>query len=170
MYISYNKYQAWGKIAVSILVFGIMVILIHFIPWAKLDFHFSFTMIFAIILWLLAILFFILMFLQLIFFPRGVEINSDARNLTVHYFMLRPRTIDAHTMLKYTNTKLYSRSTIYPGVLIYLKNGKKYLFDEISIRDYKPVKEFLDSRGVYFGGDEKFNNISYFMAFLRHGL
>ena len=108
------------------------------------------------------------MFLQLLFFPKGVEINDSDKTITVHYFFMWQEIIESRDILSYTNTKLGTKSTIYEGVLVKLKNGKKYLFDDINITNYKPVKSFLEDCKIDFLGDEKFNNISYFKSFFKY--
>jgi hypothetical protein len=104
------------------------------------------------------------MTLQLLFFPKAVEINKANNSLTVHYFLLRPNIIYSADISEYKSTRLNTKSTNYSGILVRIKSGKKYLFGDINLSDYKPVKMFLDECKISFGGHEKFNNISYFAS------
>ena len=107
------------------------------------------------------------MALQLLIFPKGVEIDNDNKSLTIHYFLKSQNTLYASDILNYTTTKIVTRSTNYEGVLVNSKTGQKYLFDDFNINDFKPIKTFLDSCKISFIGHEKFNNISYFISFFK---
>lgn len=108
------------------------------------------------------------MLVQLIFLPSGVEISNDNKTLTVHYFFIKPNTIRSEDILDYSTTKIYTKSTEYEGVLVHTKKGRKYLFDDFNIADYRPIKDFLETCQISFAGHEKFGNVSYFIAFFRY--
>jgi hypothetical protein len=167
MYISYNKYRVFGKtamVALCLLFFGVIVLFFARLP----EFHFSFQMAVVIILAPLIFCLFVIMTLQLLFFPKAVDINNVDQTLTVHYFFLHPNIIYATDMSAYSTTKLNTRSTNYEGILLHVKSGRKYLFDDMSLSDYKPVKSFLEDYKINFAGHEKFNNFSYFVSFFKY--
>jgi hypothetical protein len=163
MYIGYNKYQRYGKI--------ILIILLVLPAWgmiAKLppdDFSLD---IFILLIVLIIIVGEIFMLMQLLFLPSGVEIDNDNKALTVHYFLIKPNTIGLEDILDYSTTKIFTKSTEYGGVLVHTKRGRKYLFDDFNIADYKPIKDFLDTCQVSFAGHEKFSNVSYFTAYFKY--
>lgn len=87
---------------------GLFIFLLPRLP----EFHFTFQAIMLIILWLLIFCMFILMTLQLLFFPKAVEINNVDKTLTVHYFFLQPNIIYMTDMSEYSTTKLITRRPI----------------------------------------------------------
>ncbi len=106
------------------------------------------------------------MIFQLFFFPKGIEINNADKTLITHYFLLRPNVIYLEDIIDYSTTKIITRSRDYEGVLINSKKGRKYLFTNYNISDYKPVKIFLDECRISFSGDQKFNSTSIYCIFL----
>jgi hypothetical protein len=124
--------------------------------------------IFLIIIWTFVMCFLGLMILQLLFFPKAVEINNVDQTLTVHYLFLSPNIIYMTDMSEYLTTRLITKSTNYEGILLHVKSGRKYLFDDINLSDYKPIKSFLDDCKINFAGHEKFNNFSYFISFFKY--
>jgi len=167
MYISYNKYQVYGKVVMLTIFYSLIVLFVFLHPPLPV-FHLTFQAIFLIALWLLIFCFCVFMTLQLLFFPKAIEINNIDNTLTVHYFLLRPNIIYSTDISEYTTTKLVTKSTDYEGVLVHIKSGRKYLFNDISLSDYKPVKSFLDDCKISFAGHEKFSNISYFISFFKY--
>ena len=167
MYISYNKYQVYGKVVLLVIFFSLIGLLFFFHPSLP-EFHFTFQVAFLMALWLSIFCFLVFMTFQLLFFPKAIEINDVDHTLTVHYFLLRPNIIYSTDISEYTTTKLATKSTNYEGVLVHIKSGRKYLFDDINLSDYKPVKSFLDNCKINFAGHEKFSNISYFISFFKY--
>lgn len=166
MYISYNKYQRYGKIVfiTFFILIGwalIWVIVFRRPPTLQIDTY-------LILILLIILLGTAFMLIQLIFLPSGVEINTDNKSLNVHYFLIKPKKISSEDILNYSSTIIYTKSTAYEGVLVHTKSGGKYLFDDFNLADYKPIKEFLEACHINFAGNEKFRNISYFIAFFRH--
>jgi hypothetical protein len=150
--------------ALCLVFFGVIVLFLAGLA----EFHFSFQMAVVIILAPLIFCLFVIMTLQLLFFPKAVDINHVDQTLTVHYFFLQPNIIYATEMSAYSTTKLNTRSTSYEGVVLHVKSGRKYLFDDMNLSDHKPVKSFLEDCKISFSGHEKFNNISYFVSFFKY--
>lgn len=167
MFISDNKYQVYGKVMMLLIFFSLIGVFAFFHP-ALPQFHFTFQVAFLLALLLLIFTFLVFMALQLLLFPKAIEINAVDNTLTIHYFLLRPNIIYSSDISEYTATRLATKSTNYEGVLVHIKSGRKYLFGDINLSDYKPVKSFLDDRKINFAGQEKFSNVSYFISFFKY--
>ena len=165
MYISYNKNQVYGKIALIIIISFIVGLFIFYHPPFPKDISWQFILL--LLIWVIVLFALIFMALQLLIFPKGVEIDDDTESLTIHYFLKSQNTLYANDILNYTTTKIVTRSTNYEGVLVHSKTGQKYLFDDFNITDFKPIKIFLDSCKISFVGHEKFTNISYFISYFK---
>ena len=166
MYISYNKYQVYGKAVILFFLLTIIGLFTFFHP-PLLQFHLSVQVLFLILLALLIVYFIILMTLQLLLFPKGIEIDYIEKTLTVHYFLFRSTIIYSTDILEYATTLLVTKSTNYEGILVLLTSGRKYLFADINLSDYKPVKLFLDDCNINISKDEEFSNIAYFISFFK---
>lgn len=150
-----------------IILISISILFISIYPKMQIDGHSALASIFIALIFLLLFAMMALMSMQLLFFPKAVEINSTEQALTIHYFTLPSKTIYPNEISEYTTTVLHTRTTDYEGVLVHSKTGRKYLFDDISITDYKPVKYFLEDSKISLAGKEKFNNLSYFILFFK---
>jgi hypothetical protein len=169
MYISYNKYQVYGKVVILFTIFSLFGLFVLFHPPLP-ELHFTFLTVFIISIAVIICSFLVLMIIQLLFFPKAIEINKLAKTLTVHYFILRPNLIYSTDMLEYTTTELVTKSTRYEGILVHTKGGRKYLFDDVNISDYRPIKTFLEDIKIPFSGHEIFSNVSYFVSFFKYKL
>lgn len=167
MYISYNKYQVIAKTVILFLIFLLIGLFAYFHPPLP-AFQLTFPLLFLLILFIVLCYFIIIMFLQLLFFPKAIEINTTDKTLTVQYFLHPQNIISLTDILEYSTTRLDTKSTLYEGVLVLTKSGRKYLFSDMNLSDYKPVRLFLDNGHISFKGSETFRNTSYFISFFKY--
>ena len=59
-------------------------------------------------------------------------------------------------------------SSRYEGVLLNLKDGKKILIGDFNLKDYQPIKTFLETNNVSYIGHEKFSFVTYFINYFKH--
>ncbi len=168
MYISYNKYQVYSKSILLAIVLSIIILFVCRAPLSKLSFQFSWKVAFLIFLCLFLFRMMVVISLQLLFLQKGVNINVDDKLLEITYFLKKKDIVRMTDIKEFTTTKLMTKSTTYEGIMVYSNTGKKYLFDDISISDYKPVNKFLEDCNISFAGHEKFNNLNYFISFFKY--
>lgn len=168
MLIAFNKYQVYGKIAILsifLLFFGLFIFLA---PPLKSDVNppvatFIFLIFFGFLFFCLAIL----MILQLLFLPKGVNINEENKFIILTFFAASSVKIELSDLSNYSSTLVKTKSTDYEGILLNLKNGKKYLLGDFNLRSYKPIKYFLEDCNVSYIGHEKFSFINYFIKYFN---
>ncbi len=168
MYISYNKYQLFGKIILLTIIVLLAALFAYYRPPVNFNNAPIVGIILLIVIWVLLIYALTIMILQLLFFPKAVEINRIDHALTVHYLFQHPNIIHITDIAEYLTTRLITKSTNYEGILLHVKSGRKYLFTNGNLSNYNPVQSFLDDCKINFSGHEKFNNILYFVSFFRY--
>lgn len=124
--------------------------------------------IYLFVIYLLLALALLLIVMQLLFFPNGVQIDNVTQSLTIHYFLKRAVTINVSDITYFTTTKIITRSSRYEGILVHTICNRQYLFTDFNLTDHTPVRAFLENKKITFAGHEKFKNISYFITFFKH--
>ncbi len=166
MFISFNKYQFYGKFFVLVLIsFAAGFFIYYHPPFPK---SFDWQLIFPFVICIILAVALILIVMQLLFFPHGVLIDSTNQSLTIHYFLKSANTVNASDIMYYTTTKIITRSSRYEGILVRTISGQKFLFTDFNLADYKPIRAFLVNSKITFSGHEKFKNIPYFINFFKH--
>jgi hypothetical protein len=168
MLIRFNKYQVYGKITFLIIFLSVIGLFIIVVPPLRVDVNTPVVIfIFLILMGFLIFCFAILMTLQLLFLPKGVNIDEGNRLITLTFFVSRPFTITPDDVANFSSILVHTKSTNYEGILLYLKNGKKYLLGDFNLKDYKPIRSFLEDYNVFYVGYEKFNFITYFVKYFK---
>lgn len=82
--------------------------------------------------------------------------------------MLKPKVVGVLDIDAYSTTVIKSRSTSYFGMFLYLSDGSKILFSDLSLENYTPVETFLDGLNVKKLGEEKYS-MFFFMRIPKIG-
>lgn len=169
MHIGFNKYQVYGKIIVLILFWGFISLFLFFLPGIKFDLEFTSATIgkATVIILIFGLLFFLscLMTLQLIFLPKGVDIDKEKKTITLDYFFSRAIVININEVTNYSSTLIKSGKygqNRFEGVLVNVNDRCKYLLSDFNLNHYSPVLNFLEESNVTFIGHEKISMILYF--------
>lgn len=166
MEIGFNKYQVFGKIILIPFLGFFFSLLIIALP--NINFKndsFLFVIFFTLIISLLFVMF-IIMILELFFLPKGVSIDYQNKSLTLSYFFLKQNVINIAEIIDYNSTNISSKSTIYECLLINTDYNKTYLVGNFNLKDYIPIKNFLEESQVSFGGHKKISIVIYFYNLL----
>ena len=103
--------------------------------------------------------------LQLIYFPTGVIMDDELKQLTVKYLFKPQTVINIKEIASYKEITIRrSRGGDRYGVLIYLTNKKQVLFSDLSLDDYFPVEQFLYSSNVESADNESFSFMLYYFS------
>ncbi len=164
--INANKSQLYKKIILQIVLIIIfvlsIVIIIH--PFGQ-----PLTLFQLLLMILFAIAFLVFnafTLVQLLYLPSGVSVDETAKKMEVKFLLIKPVTIEAADLEKYTTTTIFGRKKDYEGILIYIKAGKKLLISNINVKDYKPVEAFLKKIKVKHAGKEDFGFFPYYKQWL----
>ncbi len=165
MTIGFNKYQFYGKIIILIIFLPLFGFFIYALPHINFDDVPIGAIIFLALIWMLLMLLLILSTLQLIFLPKGVEIDDEKKTLTLKFLFTKSVTIKLADLKEYFTIMISTKSTNYEGILINNISGKEYILDNFNLADYKPIKIFLDDTKVEFSGHKKFSFVPYFFKY-----
>ncbi|MFZ1799563.1 MAG: hypothetical protein WAU24_06820 [Chitinophagaceae bacterium] len=166
MFISYNKNQFYRKfLALTLIALAAAMFIFFHPPFPK---SIDWQSIYLFVIYLLLALALLLIVMQLLFFPNGVQIDNVTQSLTIHYFLKRAVTINVSDIKYFTTTKIITRSSRYEGILVHTIYNRQYLFTDFNLTDHTPVRAFLENKKITFAGHEKFKNISYFITFFKH--
>jgi len=103
--------------------------------------------------------------LQLIYFPTGVIMDDELKQLTIKYLFKRQTVLNIKEIASYKEITIRrSRGGDRYGVLIYLTNKKQVLFSDLSLDDYFPVEQFLYSSNVESADNESFSFMLYYFS------
>ncbi|RTL59905.1 MAG: hypothetical protein EKK37_03410 [Sphingobacteriales bacterium] len=166
-YIGCNKWQFYGKLISSFIFIPLFIFFFFFGPLNLLFKENTLTGIFLLFLWSLIAFFVILMLFQLLFWPKGVEINSEDKLLKIKFFLSATKTLSIKDIDRYVTTKISTRSTLYEGVLIYTSTNRKFIFSDANLSDYRPVRDFLTANEIQTEGHEKYDNLGYFGSYFK---
>jgi hypothetical protein len=70
--------------------------------------------------------------------------------------------INLNDVKSYGSTYVNTKGGSYDGILLHLTNGYELLISDFSLKDYKPVEDFLKSKRLAFVGQEKFRYLDYY--------
>lgn len=167
--IGFNKYQLFRKIAFLTVMIIFIAMFIFFHPVLKSKPNSSdVPMIFLIIICLFLFFVSVLMTLQLLFIPKGVNIDHANNSIVLTFFGARSMTIYRNDLSNFSSTLVKTISTCCEGILLNLKDGEKYLLSDFNLKDYKPTKTFLEEGNVTWNENEKFSFIVYFINYFKH--
>ena len=168
MTIGFNKYQFYGKIIILTIVLSLVVLLAYYRPPIKFENAPIGGIIFLIAVWALLMFGLILMTLQLIFLPKGVEIDLQNKMLTLKFLLAKPLIVLSDDIHEFCSIAFNTKSTTYDGLLIRIQNGKEYILGDFNLASFNPIKTFLEETNVAFAGHYKFSFVSYFIKYFRH--
>ena len=160
-----NKYQLIGKLILQVVFIGILALLILVTAFPRGNGTQS--------QWLLPIfgtlflIFNIVIFIQLLGLPIGVSVDTSLKQITIKFLFLGSKFVELGDIDSYSTTSIFTKSSEYPGILIYLTAGKKILLSDFNLKDYTPVLRFLEESNVKSLGKEKFGFVSYYMQFFK---
>jgi len=158
IFIPANKWQLYGKLVWQLISSGVFFLfaypLIHF----GFNNRVAFFILFAVLIFLpLAFI----NLVQLIYLPISLRID-DLNAITIAFPFRKARTISIKEIESFHATKISSRSTLYDGIIITLKSGKKILVSDFNLKNYLPVRQFLDHAPIQFLGEVTFSPISFY--------
>jgi hypothetical protein len=152
-----NKGQLYGKVIILLISFCISICLslvlyktTNSIPTIAFFVLLSFY------------LFSIIMFIQILFLPIGVEIDESEKYLLLRFLLRRKLLIKESDINIYSPTQINTKSIWYDGVLIDLKDGKQLLLSNFSLKDYTPVKAFLENNNLIATEKRRFKAFWYY--------
>jgi hypothetical protein len=102
-------------------------------------------------------------FVQLLFLPILVIIDSDLKELEIKYLLLGSKVVKVENIDSYSLTVITTKSDSYKGLLLYLTDGKKILLSDFNLKDYTSIESFLNESGIKNSGNEKFRFLAYYM-------
>ena len=165
MTIGFNKYQFYGKIIMLVIFLPLFGFFIYALPHMNFDDAPIGGIIFLALTWMLLMLLIILSTLQLIFLPKGVEIDDEKKTLTLKFLFTKSLSIKPADLTDYFTIMISTKSSSYEGIMIRNLFGKEYILDDFNLANYKPIKIFLDDTKVEFSGHKKFSFVSYFFKY-----
>lgn len=165
MTIGFNKYHIYGQIITIVIFLPLFGFFIYALPHMKFDDAPIGGIIFLALIWMLSMLLLILSALQLIFLPKGVQIDDEKQTLILKFLFTKSVTVELADLTEYFTIIISTKSTSYEGILIKNKSGREYILDDFNLADYKPIKIFLDNRKIDFSGHKKFSFVSYFFRY-----
>lgn len=158
--ITSNKYQLIGKITLQLILIGAMILFI------SCPIRFGFTLDAKTILPLgfsfLFLLFFIFNCFQIYYTPIGVIVDENQNTLSIEFLIRASQTIGIDEVENYATTKVSTKSTLYEGILIKLKNKKTLLLTDYNLNTYKPIFTLLEQRNIQSIGHEIFKPMIYY--------
>jgi hypothetical protein len=164
MDIGFNKYQLYGKIVVLAIVLSIIGVVLYFHPSKGFDDQpTAFQIIFSIFLGASLLFMFVLMILQLLLLPAGVNIDYTRKTLTIKFPFAKTIFIAPTDIMEYRPVSIKTKSTPYGGVNICLNNGREYLLSDFNLNDSAPIQSFLEESQVPVDINKKFSFITYFI-------
>ncbi len=101
--------------------------------------------------------------LDFVFMPKGAILDTELQKIEVTYFIGKPKTIylDEIKALCTTFIKPARGSKTYEGVMVFLKAGKKILFNDYYIADHTSIYIYLVLSKIPDIGEQKFKPLSY---------
>jgi len=165
--ITCNKNQFYAKIIILTIIFTLIGVFVYYRPPIKFDDAPIEGIIFLILVWTLVGFLLIIMTLQLIFLPKGVDIDQQNKTLTLKFLFAKPLTVLPKDLIDFSSIVVKTKSTSYDGVLIRTSNGKEFVLGDFNLQDFRPIKTFLEETNVTFTGHYKFSFISYFFKSFR---
>jgi hypothetical protein len=159
--ISFNKYQFWAKVAFSILYGAVATLIIKQlfntqVHWPKST---------VLVMYIILVMVFIGIFLfltSLCKLPTGIVIDASKDTLLVRFLFKRTMLINLNDVQSYGSTYVNTKGGSYGGILLHLTNGNQLLLSDFSLKDYKPVEDYLKSKELAFVGQEKFRYLDYY--------
>ena len=157
-FISFNKWQLYGKIILQPFVLAA----VFFFAYPIARFGFTDPKMFLVLFFLIAAVFFVFFNLaQLIYLPIKVSIE-DSNALAISFLLRKPRIIVIDDIDSFNFTRISTKSTLYDGIIVNLKNGKKALFSNFNLKDYLPLRQYLENSKIPFLGKINFKPVSFY--------
>ena len=161
-----NKYQFYLKILVVIGFLLLLVGTIYVIKYPTGTMLETKNLIAAVLFVFFMSFLIVLVFIQLYFLPFRVIINNDAKSIEVCFPLHKSEMLCLDDIEQYSTTTIYTRSTNYEGLLLYVKNGPKLLISDFNLQDSKVVLDILEESQIPRIGMEKFLFWRYYRQFL----
>jgi hypothetical protein len=158
--ITSNKYQLIGKIILQLLLLGVIILFIYCL--LRDDFRLDSNGILPLVFLFLFLLFFIFNFFQIFYTPIGVTIDENQNTLSIKFLIRSSQTIQINEVENYATTKVSTKSTLYEGILMRLKNKKLLLLTDYNLKTYKPILALLEKCNIQIIGHEIFKPIKYY--------
>jgi hypothetical protein len=158
MEIGFNKYQLFGKIVILSIVLSIITVVLYFHPSRSFDDQpTTFQITFLFFIGALLLYMFVLMILQLLLLPIGVNIDYANKTLSIKFPFAKTILIESSDIKEYRPVKIKTKSTPYEGVNICLNNGRDYLLSDFNLKEFAPIKSFLEESQVSVVINKKFS-------------
>ncbi len=87
--------------------------------------------------------------------------DYEKKNILLNYFLKQPEVIEVSNIAKFSEVDIATRYNSSECILIYTKDNKKHLLGEYTLKEWLPIKKFLEENQIEFIGHEKFNIDSY---------
>jgi len=159
--ISYNKHQFWAKVVVSILYGAVFFLILKQLFNRQVHWPKSTVIVMCIVLVMLFIGIFLFL-ASLYKLPTGIVIDASTDTLLVRFLFKRTMLINLNDVQSYGSTYVNTKGGSYDGILIHLTSGYELLISDFSLDDYKPVEDYLKSKGLAFIDQEKFRYLDYY--------
>jgi hypothetical protein len=156
-----NKYQLFFRNTFAIIFILVLPILI-LAP--KKSIGIELVAIFPIAL---MFIFLFIVFLQGLFLPIGLSMNSLSKELRLNFFLNKSYLFNLSDIKEYGSTLIRTKSTNYEGILIHLNNGKQFLLSNFNLKDYSQILYQLENSKTPYIGKEKFKFIPYYLRHIK---
>ncbi|MCI4442026.1 MAG: hypothetical protein JHC39_00830 [Lentimicrobium sp.] len=158
--ITSNKYQLIGKTILQLIVLGVVFLFIS-VP-IRFGFSYNSKGIMPLVFSFFFIIFFIFNFFQLFYTPIGVTIDENQKTISIEFLFRGSQIVQIDEIENYATTKVSTKSTLYEGILVKLKNKKSILLTDYNLKTFKPILTFLEQYNIQSIGHEIFKPIKYY--------
>jgi len=101
--------------------------------------------------------------LQVLYFPIGVTIDYELKQLNIKYLLTQSKTVLTKDLESYQEVYIKSRVAKYYGIVLKLKDGKQVLCSELNLSNYVAVLNYLQANKVKYTGQADFSFFSYYI-------
>lgn len=109
--------------------------------------------------------FFLLVIAELLFFPIGVFIDREKKQISFQYLLSASVSIHFSEINAYSTTSIRTKAGRYDGIFIFTTNNRKYFASDFNLKNHLPVRALLDEINVTNTGEEKFRPVSYIVKY-----